>query len=173
MNVPSQSPSVDREWAASLVGLRMLVESCWWPAYDDSELNPGRIADVNFDDPAGRFFLLELDDEPGAHYPMRYDAVLKYADETHRNFHTFHLPIQLLPDPEDETITLADLANLRTTTSRPTSQPTVLHNPTTDDYHAQDLSSGDDASFDAPNNNDDDEWTEATEPPNNMMKICC
>lgn len=61
---------------------------------------------------------------------------------------------------------MADLANLRNPTSRPTSQPTILHNPTTDDYSAQDLSSGDDASFDAPNNNNDDEWSEPNDPRN-------
>ena len=167
MTNPSNSPSVDREWARTLVGLRMLVESSWWPSYDDSELNPGRIVDVNFDDPAGRFFLLELDDELGANYRMRYDAVLKYADESQRNFHTFHLPMALLPDPEDETITLAQLANLRQT-SRPTSRPTILHNPTTDDYSAQDLSSDSgDESFGAPNNNDDDDdWSQPNEQPN-------
>ena len=71
MTDPSNTISVDREWAESLVGLRMLVESRWWDGYDDGGLNPGTISAVDFDDSAGRFFLLELDDEPGAHYPMR------------------------------------------------------------------------------------------------------
>eukprot|EP00956_Cyclotella_meneghiniana_P043310 scaffold263758_cov139-Cyclotella_meneghiniana.AAC.1 len=132
----------------------MLVESSWWDGYDDSELNPGTISSVKFNDNAGRFFLLELDDEPGAHYPMRYDAVLKYADETHRSFHTFHLPFGLLPDPNDECVTLAQLANCLPT-SRPSSRPTILHNSTTDEYSAQDLS--DNESFGDANDGDWDE----------------
>ena len=99
MTDPSNTISVDREWAESMVGLRMLVESRWWDGYDDGGLNPGTISAVDFDDSAGRFLLLELDDEPGAHYHMRYDAVLKYADETHRSYHTYKLPIGLLADP--------------------------------------------------------------------------
>eukprot|EP00956_Cyclotella_meneghiniana_P024576 scaffold49508_cov47-Cyclotella_meneghiniana.AAC.9 len=154
MTDPSNPPSIDREWAESLVGLRMIVESSWWDGYDDSELNPGVISAIDFSDKAGRFFQLELDDEPGAHYPMRYDAVLKYADETHSNFHSFHLPIGILPDPEDETVTLAQLANSLPTLHE-TARPTVLHDSTTDDYIAQDLSSSDNDSF---GDNNDDEW---------------
>ena len=67
--------------------------------YDDRELNPSTISAVDFADSAGRFFLLELGDEPGAHYHMRYDAVLKYADETRHTFHTYKLPIGLPADP--------------------------------------------------------------------------
>eukprot|EP00956_Cyclotella_meneghiniana_P036207 scaffold122820_cov43-Cyclotella_meneghiniana.AAC.1 len=70
MTDPSNPPSIDREWAESLVGLRMIVESSWWDGYDDSELNPGVISAIDFSDKAGRFFQLELDDEHGAHYPM-------------------------------------------------------------------------------------------------------
>ena len=135
MTDPSNPLSIDREWAESLVGLRMIVESKWWDGYDDSELNSGVIAAFDFDDEAGRFFQLELDDEPGAYYPMRYDAVLKYADETHGRFSSYHLPTDILPDPEDETVTLAQLANSILPTSRQTSHPTdVLHDSTTDDY---------------------------------------
>ena len=171
MTDPSNTISVDREWAESLVGLRMLVESRWWDGYDDGELNPGTISAVDFDDSAGRFFLLELDDEPGAHYPMRYDAVLKYADETHRSYHTYKLPIGLLADPEDEEVTLAQLANSlpphrRPTVLHPTHQPTTLHNPTTDDLSVQQTSdfhpSDDDASFSQHDNN----WSENEEDTN-------
>ena len=99
MTEPSNTLSVDRDWAASLVGLRMLVESRWWDGYDDGELNPGRIAAVDFNDANGRFFMLEIDSEPGAHYPMRYDAVLHYADETHKReiFHIFVLQSPGIP----------------------------------------------------------------------------
>eukprot|EP00956_Cyclotella_meneghiniana_P007367 scaffold10033_cov103-Cyclotella_meneghiniana.AAC.1 len=163
MTDPSNPLSIDREWAESLVGLRMIVESSWWDGYDDSELNPGVISAIDFSDKAGRFFQLELDDEPGAYYPMRYDAVLKYSDETHGRHSSYHLPSDILPDPEDETVTLAQLANSRLPTSRQTPRPTVLHDSTTDEYNAQDPSSDnddDDASYGA---NNDDEWNEEEE----------
>jgi hypothetical protein len=101
---------VYKEWAESLIGLRMQVEESWWDGCSGSTLYPGRIAAVNFDDAVGRFFLLQLDEErEGETYPMRYDAVLHYADEQHPNFSRFHLPDGLLEDPADEEITLAQL----------------------------------------------------------------
>lgn len=49
----------------------MIVESKFWDGYDDFELNTSVIAGIDFDDEAaGRFFQLELDDEPGAYYHM-------------------------------------------------------------------------------------------------------
>jgi len=101
---------IDREWAKSLVGLRMKVEECWWPEFSSTALCPGKISAVNFDDEAGRFFLLQLDGEERT-YPMtmRYDAVLLYADEEDANFYKRHLPDSLPEDPEGEEITLAQL----------------------------------------------------------------
>ncbi|KAL7523294.1 hypothetical protein ACHAXR_000112, partial [Thalassiosira sp. AJA248-18] len=37
-------------------------------------------------------------------YEMRYDAVLKYADEEDANFYKYHLPEGLLEDPEGEEV---------------------------------------------------------------------
>ena len=161
MTEPSNTLSVDRDWAASLVGLRMLVESRWWDGYDDGELNPGRIAAVDFNDANGRFFMLEIDSEPGAHYPMRYDAVLHYADETHKQYYTFQLPTGLLPDPQDEEVTLAQLARSRST--RPSAdriEPTALHNTDTDDYSFQNNSG-----FDSSDEESTDDDAEETNPP--------
>eukprot|EP00956_Cyclotella_meneghiniana_P005088 scaffold6302_cov61-Cyclotella_meneghiniana.AAC.5 len=148
MTDPSNPISVDREWAESLVGLRMLVESRWWDGYDDEELNPGTIADVDFDD----------------------SAVLKYADETHRSYHTYKLPIGLLADPEDEEVTLAQLASSLPPHRQPTvlhhtHQPTALHSPTTDEFAVQQTSnfpSDEDASFD----NNDNNWSDNEEDTN-------
>lgn len=103
----------------------MQVAECWWPEYSGSDLCPGQIADVKFDDAAGRFFLLQLDGEDWT-YPMRYDAVLKYADETDRNFYKFHLPDGLLEDPADEEVAV------RNPRRRP-NNPRVLHNSQNDD----------------------------------------
>eukprot|EP00956_Cyclotella_meneghiniana_P006046 scaffold7863_cov37-Cyclotella_meneghiniana.AAC.15 len=93
---------------------------------------------------------------------MRYDAVLKYADETHLSCHTDKLPIGLLADPEDEEVTLAQLTNSlpphhQPTALHPTHQPTTLHNPTIDDFSVQPtsdfLTSDGNASFSHNDNN--------------------
>ena len=83
-------PSVDTEWAQSLIGLHMLVEECWWEGWSCSALCPGAIVAVDFSDDAGRFFILQLDREDYT-YPMRYDDVFFYADEEDMNFHKFCL----------------------------------------------------------------------------------
>lgn len=103
-------PSIDREWAESLEGLRMKVEERWWAGYSGTTLCPGRIAGIDFEPtnekgkPTIAFFLLELDSERGTVYHMRYDALLRYADETDKNFHRFKLPPQLMADPEGEAV---------------------------------------------------------------------
>ena len=75
------SPPIDREWALTLPGLRVAVPECWWDGYNGSKLCKGRIAHVDFDAEGEKFFMLELDTERGAFYPMQYDAVLHYADD--------------------------------------------------------------------------------------------
>ena len=80
---------IDPEWAATLVGLRMKVPEHWWAGCTGNTLCEGEIAAIDFTDNAGRYFQLELDDEKGSHYAMRYDAVLHYADEEHKTFSRF------------------------------------------------------------------------------------
>ena len=70
----------------SLVGLRMRISGSWWDNCGSSgnELHPGKIHSINFDLFENQnYWQLQLDDvnEPDL-YPMRYYAVLKYADET-------------------------------------------------------------------------------------------
>jgi hypothetical protein len=72
---------IDLEWAEALVGLRLNVPNSWWPGFVDGGLNRGQIAAVNLDAPNEYYFKVELDDELGAHYAMRYDSVLLYADK--------------------------------------------------------------------------------------------
>eukprot|EP00956_Cyclotella_meneghiniana_P033551 scaffold96912_cov61-Cyclotella_meneghiniana.AAC.2 len=114
--------SVDQEWATSLIGLRMQVEERWWPEYSGSDLCPGQIIDVKFDDDQERYWLLQLDGEDWT-YPMRYDAVVRYADEEDRNFHKFQLPDGILEDPSDERVEMR----------RRPANPRTLHNRSTDD----------------------------------------
>ena len=46
--------------------------------------------------------MLELDEEEGCYYPMRYDTVLHYADADHSTFCTYRLPDKVVPDPTGE-----------------------------------------------------------------------
>ena len=91
---------MDQEWALSLVGLRLKVPEQWWPGYSGNTLYAGQIAAVNFSDNAKRYFVFELDNEEnGESYPMRYDAVLLYADKEHPSRKRFNLPEKPPTDP--------------------------------------------------------------------------
>ena len=85
-----------------MVGLRLNVPNSWWPGFVDGGLNRGRIAAVNLDVPNEYYFEVELDDELGAHYAMRYASVLLYADEGQPGFSRFCLPMLCPGNPYDE-----------------------------------------------------------------------
>jgi hypothetical protein len=93
---------IDSEWAEALVGLRLNIPNSWWPGFVDGGLNRGRIAAINFDALNAYYFEVELDDELGAHYAMRYDSVLLYADEGQPGFSRFRLPMMCTGNPDDE-----------------------------------------------------------------------
>jgi hypothetical protein len=95
---------IDSEWAEALVGLRLNVPNSWWPGFVDGGLNRGRIAAVNLGAPNEFYFEVELDDELGAHYAMRYDSVLLYADEGQPGFSRFRLPMLCPGNPDDEMV---------------------------------------------------------------------
>ena len=84
------SYAIDLEWGESLVSLRMAVPRSLWLGYTGTELSLGKIA--KFDAAASPPFLLEVNDEPGDLYAMRYDAVLAYVQVEHSTFGSFHLP---------------------------------------------------------------------------------
>ena len=65
---------IDSEWTEALVGLRLNVPNSLWPGFFDGGLNRGRIAAINFDAPNAFYFEVQLDDELGSHYAMRYDS---------------------------------------------------------------------------------------------------
>jgi len=95
---------IDSEWAEALVGLRLNVPNSWWPGFVDDGLNRGRIAAINLDVPNAFYFEVELDNELGAHYAMRYDSVLLYADEGQPGFLRFRLPMLCPGYPDDEIV---------------------------------------------------------------------
>jgi hypothetical protein len=57
--VQSTSFAIDREWAASLRGLRMNVPDDWWPGFAGNNLNGGVIAHVDLDIATNNHFQLE------------------------------------------------------------------------------------------------------------------
>jgi hypothetical protein len=76
--------AIDREWAASLVGLRMRMAASFVPGrMGEEEYIAGKIARLDVDDDicASNIFMLELDDLSGTFHHMQYDAMLCYADE--------------------------------------------------------------------------------------------
>ncbi len=99
-----QRTPIDSEWAETLVGLRLNVPNSWWPGFVDGGLNRGRIAAVNLDALNEYYFEVKLDDELGAHYAMRYDSVLLYADEGQPGFSRFRLLMLCLENPDNEMV---------------------------------------------------------------------
>ena len=83
----------------------------WWENSGDSsghQLHTRKIHSVHFQKRKNQnYWQLQLGDvdEPDL-YVMRYDAVLKYADETCPSYSSFRLPAQLVPSPINETATI-------------------------------------------------------------------
>ena len=93
---------IDSEWAETLVGLRLNIPDKWWPGFCNGGLNRGKIAAINLDPSSSYYFEVKLDDEPGAHYAMRYDSVLLYADDDQPSFVQFCLPLCCPANPDDK-----------------------------------------------------------------------
>ncbi|KAL3797757.1 hypothetical protein ACHAW5_007544 [Stephanodiscus triporus] len=83
--VQSTSLAINREWAALLRGLRMNVPDNWWPGFAGNNLNGGVIARVDLDIVTNNHFQLELDNEPGSFYAMRYDAVAIIVEDVNED----------------------------------------------------------------------------------------
>ena len=115
MAVPTNA-NVDKEWATGLIGLRMEVPGFWCDNSDISgkHLHSGKIHLINFEENKNRIFQLQPDDvnEPDS-CPMIYYAVLKYADETCPSYSSFRLPVQLVPNPVNETVTSNESGNCK------------------------------------------------------------
>ena len=125
---PPENITIDTEWAESLVGLRMQVPGHWWPGFSGNELNPGTIRALDFNEASSRFFQLELDSELGAFYPMRYDAVLHYADEVHPCFSRYRLPNEPPSNPRDENVSVRRQQRPDDSEEEDSEEETVNHN---------------------------------------------
>jgi len=77
----------------------MLVLNHWCACCTGNNFNSGHIAGLDFSDENDRYFQLEVDDEQGAYYNMRYDAILHYADEDQSIFSRFRLPSKAYVEP--------------------------------------------------------------------------
>lgn len=44
-----KKPSFDPEWEELLVGIRMMVEECWWDSYSSTALCPGTIVFIDYE----------------------------------------------------------------------------------------------------------------------------
>ena len=152
-NASSQPIPIDPEWANSLVGLRLLVPDSWWVNCSGEELNEGVIAAVDFTKPRCTFFQLELDNELGAHYPMRYDSVFSFADEDQDNFKTCRLPRYPIGNPEGEEVAIP--RGRAATSSTPSSPASSINNTDSE----TDASVSSDESHTIYTRTDPDDWT--------------
>ncbi len=85
-----------------MVGLRLNIPNTWWPWFSNGGINRGKIAAINYDPSSSYYFKDELDDEPGAHYAMRYSSVLLYVDDEQPGFSQFCLPSCCPANPDNE-----------------------------------------------------------------------
>ena len=94
---------IDEEWAATLVGLRMKVRGSFWNNCSTQEKKTfygGIIKEYNHDK---RRWLIQFDNGDDEDSYMRYDAVLKFADEGAETFHDYRLPaVPITPPGEEE-----------------------------------------------------------------------
>ena len=77
---------IDSEWAETLVGLHLNIPNKWLPRFSNGGINRGKIAAINLDLSSLYYFEVKLNDEPSAHYAMRYCSVLLYADNEQPGF---------------------------------------------------------------------------------------
>ena len=107
---------IDKEWATELVGLRMKVRGLFWNNCIEEEKRTfygGIIQSYNHDK---KRWLVDFDNDDDDQYNMRYDAVLRYADEDTGTFHAFKLPA--IPIPPQELFVINKLNKLDRNNSR-------------------------------------------------------
>jgi len=82
----SQSLQYDKEWAESLIGLRVKVPEYWWVALRGRKLHDGKIA--SFDE-SNQKWMFVCDSDPKEPYAMAYPGILEYADQTASTYPDF------------------------------------------------------------------------------------
>ena len=103
---------IPRSICGSLLrGLHMNVPDDWWPGFTGHQLNGRVIACVDFEINRNKYFQLKLDKERGIFYAVRYDAIVRYADEAHRSFLSFRLPAHALSNPAQEIVVVETADN--------------------------------------------------------------
>jgi len=100
---PIQSLPIDQVWAESLVGLRLKVPGSWWHGEPRKRhLFACKVAKVDFTKENRKYFQIDVLEESGVLWPMRYDAVAGYVDTEHDTFKNFQVPEEEVPDPANE-----------------------------------------------------------------------
>ena len=83
-------PTIDTEWAESIIGLRLKVPTNWWARLSGTDLHDGKI--VSFDEAKQKWnFVCDLEPEE-VPYLMAYGAVYKYVDVSTSTFSRYVLP---------------------------------------------------------------------------------
>jgi hypothetical protein len=78
----------------------MEVPDNWWPGWGDRHLNKCEITSIDETDPDGKYFKFQIVGGKhekafrGESWPMRFDAVLSYADRQNPEFSRFDLPTE-------------------------------------------------------------------------------
>ncbi len=97
-----QHAPINLEWAESLMGLSLNIPNKWWRVFRDGSLNQGKNCCNNL----GFVELILLWSQAWwwawAHYAIRYDSVLLYADNEHPGFLWFCLPLCCPGNPENK-----------------------------------------------------------------------
>jgi hypothetical protein len=107
-------PSINVEWAKSLIGLSMRVPDHWWDGYKGHKLRDGKIH--SFDTECKKWnLLLDTQDDDDDLYLMNYNAVCEYSDEDSSTFHEYHLTYHAVRDGDEEIETAEGTTYTKTT----------------------------------------------------------
>jgi hypothetical protein len=74
-----------------------------WAGQKGSDKNRGTLTCYNPDEKNDTYFMLEIEREPGAEYPIQYNGVLKYTNNKYSNFGKYCLTFVPVLDPVQDT----------------------------------------------------------------------
>jgi hypothetical protein len=129
----------------------------------------GTIRSVDFNDTAERYFQFECDGDavPGRLYPMRYDAVLHYADEEDERYSQFRLLSSPPANPDGEEVRIHQCRTLPRQRRNPESSdqrcmlPRQRRNPESSDENTNTTKSNDESESE-PEEGEDQNYTTYT-----------